>query len=58
LPEQIWRVVEVGLRGGTMLEYHAAYYEIEDGWYLAKILDFPGAIRPGAHVEIGSINDS
>jgi len=30
-----------------MLEYHAAYYEIEDGWYLAKILDFPGAVSQG-----------
>jgi predicted RNase H-like HicB family nuclease len=30
-----------------MLEYHAAYYRIEDGWYLAKILDFPGAISQG-----------
>jgi len=23
-----------------MLEYHAAYYPIEDGWYMAKVLDF------------------
>ena len=30
-----------------MLEYHAAYYEIEDGWYLAEVLDFPGAISQG-----------
>jgi predicted RNase H-like HicB family nuclease len=30
-----------------MLEYHAAYYEIEDGWYMAKILDFPGAVSQG-----------
>ena len=30
-----------------MLEYHAAYYEIEDGWYLAKVLDFPGAVTQG-----------
>jgi predicted RNase H-like HicB family nuclease len=30
-----------------MLEYHAAYYEIEDGWYLAKVLDFPGAVSQG-----------
>jgi predicted RNase H-like HicB family nuclease len=30
-----------------MLEYHAAYYRIEDGWYLAKVLDFPGAISQG-----------
>lgn len=31
----------------NMLEYHAAYYEIEDGWYLAQVLDFPGAISQG-----------
>lgn len=30
-----------------MLEYHAAYYKIEDGWYLAKVLDFPGAVSQG-----------
>jgi len=30
-----------------MLEYHAAYYPIEDGWYLAKVLDFPGAVSQG-----------
>ena len=30
-----------------MRQYHAAYYEIEDGWYMAKVLDFPGAISQG-----------
>jgi predicted RNase H-like HicB family nuclease len=30
-----------------MLEYHAAYYVIEDGWYLAKVLDFPGVVTQG-----------
>lgn len=30
-----------------MLEYHAAYYQIEDGWYMAKVLDFPGTISQG-----------
>src|SRR5579859_1350625 len=30
-----------------MLEYHVAYYTIEDGWYLAKVLDFPGAVSQG-----------
>jgi predicted RNase H-like HicB family nuclease len=30
-----------------MLAYHAAYYRIEDGWYLAKVLDFPGAVSQG-----------
>ena len=30
-----------------MLEYHAAYFEIEDGWYMAKVLDFPGALSQG-----------
>jgi len=27
--------------------YHAAYYEIEDGWYTARVLDFPGVITQG-----------
>src|SRR5262245_277051 len=31
----------------NMLEYHAAYYQIDDGWYLAEVLDFPGAISQG-----------
>jgi predicted RNase H-like HicB family nuclease len=30
-----------------MFEYHGAYYEIEDGWYLVKVLDFPGVISQG-----------
>jgi predicted RNase H-like HicB family nuclease len=30
-----------------MLEYHAAYYEIEDGWYMVRVLDFPGTITQG-----------
>jgi predicted RNase H-like HicB family nuclease len=30
-----------------VLEYHAAYYEIEDGWYMARVLDFPGVISQG-----------
>jgi predicted RNase H-like HicB family nuclease len=30
-----------------MLEYHAAYYKIEDGWYMARVLDFPGTISQG-----------
>jgi len=30
-----------------MLQYHAAYYKIDDGWYMAEVLDFPGAISQG-----------
>jgi predicted RNase H-like HicB family nuclease len=30
-----------------MLKYHAAYYKIEDGWYMARVLDFPGTISQG-----------
>ena len=30
-----------------MLEYHAAYYRETDGWYIAKVLDFPGALSQG-----------
>jgi predicted RNase H-like HicB family nuclease len=34
-----------------MLEYHSAYYEIEDGWYMVRILDFPGVISQGRSIE-------
>lgn len=34
-----------------MLEYHAAYYPIEDGWYLVKVLDFPGTISQGRTIK-------
>ena len=30
-----------------MLIYHAAFHTIEDGWYMAKLLDFPGVITQG-----------
>ena len=30
-----------------MLEYHSAYYPMEDGWYLAKVLDLPGVVTQG-----------
>jgi predicted RNase H-like HicB family nuclease len=30
-----------------MLEYHAAYYEGEDCWIVAIVLDFPGANSQG-----------
>ena len=30
-----------------MLNYHAAYYEIEDGWYMGVVLDFPGVATQG-----------
>jgi predicted RNase H-like HicB family nuclease len=33
--------------GSTMLEYHAAYFKIEDGWYMAQVLDFPGVVTQG-----------
>ena len=35
----------------TMLEYHAAFYAIEDGWYMARVLDFPGVITQGRNRE-------
>jgi predicted RNase H-like HicB family nuclease len=31
----------------TKLEYHAAYYQIEDGWYMSEVIDFPGVISQG-----------
>jgi predicted RNase H-like HicB family nuclease len=30
-----------------MLEYHAAYYKVEGGWYFVEILDFPGVLSQG-----------
>jgi predicted RNase H-like HicB family nuclease len=30
-----------------MLEYHAAYFKIDDGWYMAQVLDFPGVVTQG-----------
>ena len=30
-----------------MLEYHAAYYEGEDGWVIAEVLDYPGVLSQG-----------
>lgn len=30
-----------------MLEYHAAYYEGESGWYVVELLDFPGVLSQG-----------
>ncbi len=34
-----------------MLEYHAAYYPIEDGWFLVEVLDFPGAFTQGKDLD-------
>ena len=30
-----------------MLEYHAAFFQGEDGWIVAEVLDFPGALSQG-----------
>src|SRR4051794_36228927 len=30
-----------------MLEYHAAYFHGENGWIVAEVLDFPGALSQG-----------
>jgi predicted RNase H-like HicB family nuclease len=30
-----------------MLEYHSAYYAIDDGWFMVRVLDFPGVISQG-----------
>lgn len=30
-----------------MLKYHAAYYQGESDWIVAKVLDFPGALSQG-----------
>jgi len=34
-----------------MLVYHAAYYPIEDGWFMVRVLEFPGVISQGRNVE-------
>lgn len=34
-----------------MLQYQAAYYPIEDGWYMVRVLDFPGVISQGKNIE-------
>jgi len=30
-----------------MIEYHAAYCKTDGGWYVAKVLDFPGVLSQG-----------
>lgn len=30
-----------------MLEYHAAYFKQDDGWYLVEVVDFPGVFSQG-----------
>ena len=30
-----------------MVEYHAAYFPIEGGWFMGKVLDFPGVASQG-----------
>jgi predicted RNase H-like HicB family nuclease len=30
-----------------MIAYKAAYKRIEDGWYFARVIDFPGVISQG-----------
>ena len=34
-----------------MLKYHAAYYPIEDGWFMVRVLDFPGVISQGRNMD-------
>jgi predicted RNase H-like HicB family nuclease len=30
-----------------MLEYHAAYFKQESGWYVVELLDYPGVCSQG-----------
>jgi predicted RNase H-like HicB family nuclease len=30
-----------------MLEYHAAFFKQQDGWYVVEVIDFPGACSQG-----------
>ena len=34
-----------------MLEYHAAFYPIEDGWYFIRVVDFPGVLSQGRNLK-------
>jgi predicted RNase H-like HicB family nuclease len=34
-----------------MLNNHAAYYPIEDGWFMVRVLDFPGVNSQGHDIE-------
>jgi len=34
-----------------MLDYHAAFYPLEDGWYFVRVLDFPGTNTQGKNLE-------
>jgi predicted RNase H-like HicB family nuclease len=33
-----------------MLEYHAAFYPLDDGWYYVRVLDFPGTNTQGRNL--------
>ncbi len=33
-----------------MIHYHAAYYRVEDGWFMARVLDFPGVVTQGKNL--------
>src|SRR5438105_1156968 len=45
------RTRSVLCRRVKVLQYHAAYYAIEDGWYMVRVLDFPGTISQGRNLE-------
>ena len=30
-----------------MLKYHAAYFKLDDGWYIVEVTDFPGVLSQG-----------
>ena len=34
-----------------MLQYHSAYYAVEDGWFMVRVLDFPGVISQGRTID-------
>jgi predicted RNase H-like HicB family nuclease len=44
-------VIPLQEKGIVMLEYHSAYYPIEDGWFMVRVLDFPGVISQGSSIE-------
>jgi predicted RNase H-like HicB family nuclease len=34
-----------------MIEYHAEYYEGEDGWVVAAVVDYPGVLSQGRNLK-------
>src|SRR6266446_5026156 len=51
LPDRDAMMKSMNPRCHAMLQYHSAYYAIEDGWFMVRVLDFPGVISQGRSIE-------